>query len=48
MRQELREIFNNVNDWLKYAEAKNFGLLSLCAAIVFGTTQVQITLCIMC
>jgi len=35
----LQKIFANVNDWLKFAEAKNFGLLSLNAAIVFGFTQ---------
>lgn len=35
----LQKIFTNVNDWLKFAEAKNFGLLSLNAAIVFGFTQ---------
>ncbi len=36
---QLYKIFGNVNDWLKFAEAKNFGLLSLNAAIVFGFTQ---------
>jgi hypothetical protein len=40
MKEELREIFSNINDWLKFAEAKNFGLLSLNAAIVFGITQI--------
>jgi len=33
---QLRKIFSNVNDWLKFAEAKNFGLLSLNVAIFFG------------
>jgi len=37
--EKLQKIFTNVNDWLKFAEAKNFGLLSLNAAIVFGFTQ---------
>jgi hypothetical protein len=37
--EQLYKIFNNVNDWLKFAEAKNFGLLTLNAAIVFGLTQ---------
>ena len=37
--EQLQKIFTNVNDWLKFAEAKNFGLLSLNAAIVFGFTQ---------
>lgn len=36
---QLQKIFSNVNEWLKFAEAKNFGLLSLNAAIVFGFTQ---------
>ena len=31
--EQLYKIFNNVNDWLKFAEAKNFGLLSINAAI---------------
>lgn len=35
----LQKIFANINEWLKFAEAKNFGLLSLNAAIVFGFTQ---------
>ncbi len=37
--EQLQKIFTNVNDWLKFAEAKNFGLLSFNAAIVFGFTQ---------
>ena len=41
--EDLRNIFNNVNDWLKYAEAKNFGVLGLCAAIVAGITQMNLT-----
>ncbi len=36
---QLQKIFTNVNEWLKFAEAKNFGLLSLNVAIVFGFTQ---------
>ena len=39
--EQLYKIFNNVNDWLKFAEAKNFGLLTLNAAIVFGLTQIS-------
>jgi hypothetical protein len=35
----LYKIFNNVNEWLKFAEAKNFGLLTLNAAIIFGASQ---------
>lgn len=41
MKDELREIFNNINEWLKFAEAKNFGLLSLNAAVVFGFLQID-------
>jgi hypothetical protein len=37
--EQLQKIFNNVNEWLKFAEAKNFGLLTLNAAIVFGFSQ---------
>lgn len=39
--EQLNSIFANVNEWLKFAEAKNFGLLTLNAAIVFGLTQIQ-------
>lgn len=39
--EQLQKIFSNVNDWLKFAEAKNFGLLTLNAAILFGTTQID-------
>ncbi len=35
----LQKIFSNINEWLKFAEAKNFGLLTLNSAIVFGFTQ---------
>jgi hypothetical protein len=37
--EQLQKIFTNVNEWLKFAEVKNFGLLSLNAGIVFGFTQ---------
>jgi hypothetical protein len=39
----LYKIFNNVNEWLKFAEAKNFGLLTLNAAVVFGFTKINFT-----
>lgn len=39
--EQLRSIFNNVNEWLKFAEAKNLGLLTLVAAIDFGFTQIS-------
>jgi len=38
-QDELRKIFGNVNEWLKFAEAKNFGLLSLNVAIFFGFSK---------
>lgn len=39
--EQLQSIFNNVNEWLKFAEAKNFGLLTLIMAIAFGFTQIN-------
>ncbi len=36
MKDELKYIFGNVNDWLKYAEAKHAGLLVLNSAIIIG------------
>lgn len=42
--ERLQKLFANVNDWLKFAEAKNFGLLTLNAAIVFGFTQITISI----
>ncbi len=41
--EQLQQIFANVNDWLKFAEAKNFGLLAVNAAVAFGFTQSTIT-----
>ena len=38
--EQLYKIFNNVNDWLKFAEAKNFGLLSINAAVILGFLQI--------
>lgn len=34
--ENLKEIFKNVNDWLKYAEAKNGILLGFNGAVIFG------------
>lgn len=39
--EQLRNLFNNINEWLKFAEAKNLGLLTLVAAIDFGFTQIS-------
>lgn len=38
--EHLYKIFDNVNDWLKFGEAKNLGLITFDAAIVFGFTQI--------
>lgn len=38
---KLQKLFSNINDWLKFAEAKNLGLLTFVAAIAFGFTQVN-------
>lgn len=42
--ERLQKLFANVNDWLKFAEAKNFGLLTLNAAIVFGFSQIDLNI----
>jgi hypothetical protein len=42
--EQLRKMFANVNDWLKFAEAKNLGLLTLNAAIVFGFLKAGLTI----
>lgn len=34
--EELKDIFSNVNDWLKFAEAKNAALVGFNAGAVFG------------
>lgn len=39
--ERLQKIFTNINDWLKFAEAKNFGLLTLNAAFTFGIGQID-------
>lgn len=39
MESKLEYIFANVNDWLKYAEAKNVGLVALNGAILVGLLQ---------
>lgn len=41
--EQLRKIFQNVNDWLKIAEAKNLALLSFCAAVIFGLNKINTT-----
>lgn len=39
MNEDLKYTFNNINEWLKFAEAKNAGLLALNAASVIGILQ---------
>lgn len=39
MNDDLKYTFNNINDWLKFAEAKNVGLLAMNATIVIGILQ---------
>lgn len=41
--EHLRKMFININDWLKFAEAKNLGLLTISAAIVFGFLKANIS-----
>ena len=51
--EQLHKIFANVNEWLKYAEAKNFGLITINGAIILGISQInfgsynQIKLCLL-
>lgn len=37
--EQLYKIFNNVNDWLKFAEAKNAMLIAFNSASIYGITQ---------
>lgn len=39
MKEDLKEIFKNVNDWLKFAEAKNAGALTFSSALVFASLK---------
>jgi hypothetical protein len=39
MNEDLKYTFNNINEWLKFAEAKNAGLLALNAACIIGILQ---------
>ena len=40
MYDRLRDIFNNVNDWLKFAEAKHGALVALNSGVIFGIISV--------
>jgi len=41
MEEDLKYIFSNINDWLKFAEAKCAGLLALNLAAIIGLLQAQ-------
>src|SRR5258706_924904 len=43
MNEDLKYTFGNINDWLKYAEAKNAGLLALNIACIIGLVQADAT-----
>ena len=40
MRDELKSIFQNVNEWLKFAEAKHAGLIVLSSGMIFGVLTI--------
>ncbi len=41
MENYLKDIFKNVNDWLKYAETKNAGILAITSALIFGLLRLN-------
>ncbi|WP_421774257.1 Pycsar system effector family protein [Gracilimonas sp.] len=41
MNENLLEIFKNVNEWLKHAEAKNAMLVAFDGAAIFGLAQIH-------
>lgn len=40
MDEKLNDIFSNINDWLKYAEAKTATLIAGNAALIFGISKI--------
>ena len=40
MYDRLKDIFNNVNDWLKFAEAKHGALVALNSGVIYGMLSV--------
>lgn len=40
MKEDLKDIFQNVNEWLKFGEAKHAGLIVLNSGLVFGILSV--------
>lgn len=43
MEEKLNQIFLNINEWLKFSEAKNAALIALIAASLWGTMQIILT-----
>ena len=41
MNKELLEVFKNVNDWLKFAEAKNAMIIRFNGVIIFGIKEIK-------
>ena len=41
MYEKLKDIFQNVNDWLKFAEAKHGALMVLNSGVIFGVLSVR-------
>lgn len=41
IHNRLKDIFHNVNEWLKFAEAKHAGFLVLNSGIIFGVLSVK-------
>lgn len=39
MDEKLKEIFSNINDWLKFAEAKSATLIACNGALIFGISR---------
>ena len=42
VREILKDIFDNVNNWLKFAEAKNGAIIALNATFIFGILKLGI------
>ncbi len=40
MKEDIKDIFQNINEWLKFAEAKHAGLIVLNSGIIFGILSV--------
>jgi len=40
MKSDIKDIFQNINEWLKFAEAKHAGLIVLNSGIIFGVLSI--------